>query len=155
MESLFSFNMKFKKIQIPKEIRQKWIDALRSGDFKQTSGALRDRNKYCCLGVLCELEGIDLTRKFSEENKFVEIGSMCYPWDLRDIEDVQVPKWIRCGSAVSATHMKVALENGDHKTYNKFVTVGTFLQLLAEYNDQGRSFHDISNLIENLTTESI
>lgn len=32
-----------------------WVDALRSGKYKQGSGYLRQGDKYCCLGVVCEL----------------------------------------------------------------------------------------------------
>lgn len=38
-----------------KELKQKWIDALRSGEYKQTKGTLRDTNGHCCLGVLCDV----------------------------------------------------------------------------------------------------
>lgn len=37
------------------EIKEKWIAALRSGEFKQTQKRLRKDDTYCCLGVLCEL----------------------------------------------------------------------------------------------------
>lgn len=38
------------------EIKQLWLDALRSGDYKQGTGQLRDYNdNYCCLGVLCDV----------------------------------------------------------------------------------------------------
>lgn len=37
------------------DVKVKWIAALRSGDYKQTHGALRDENGYCCLGVLCDV----------------------------------------------------------------------------------------------------
>lgn len=38
------------------EIKQLWTTALRSGDYKQGRGALRnDNNEMCCLGVLCNL----------------------------------------------------------------------------------------------------
>lgn len=38
------------------EIKKLWVDALRSGRYEQGVGVLRDRaDKYCCLGVLCEL----------------------------------------------------------------------------------------------------
>lgn len=37
------------------EIKVKWIEALRSGKYKQGKDALRSRNTYCCLGVLCEV----------------------------------------------------------------------------------------------------
>ena len=38
---------------------QKWVDALRSGKYVQTRGALRNDEgnepKFCCLGVACDL----------------------------------------------------------------------------------------------------
>ena len=41
------------------EIKTKWLDALRSGKYRQGANYLRtrgaDRDNYCCLGVLCEL----------------------------------------------------------------------------------------------------
>lgn len=39
-----------------KEIAKKWVAALRSGEYKQGKGQLRDtENRFCCLGVLCNL----------------------------------------------------------------------------------------------------
>lgn len=39
------------------EIRDKWISALRSGEYKQGHGYLREvkNNSFCCLGVLCDI----------------------------------------------------------------------------------------------------
>ena len=37
------------------EVKQKWIDALRSGKYEQGSEKLRSVSGYCCLGVLCDL----------------------------------------------------------------------------------------------------
>ena len=38
---------------------QKWVDALRSGEYKQTRESLRNDEgnepKFCCLGVACDL----------------------------------------------------------------------------------------------------
>lgn len=46
------------------DVKEKWIAALRSGDYLQSTGRLKrdeeGRGKkvsYCCLGVLCELHG--------------------------------------------------------------------------------------------------
>lgn len=41
------------------ELKAKWTAALRSGEYKQTSGCLHDtaRGTYCCLGVLCRVIG--------------------------------------------------------------------------------------------------
>lgn len=42
--------------------QRKWIDALRSGKYKQGKSNLArragDTIEYCCLGVLCEIAGI-------------------------------------------------------------------------------------------------
>lgn len=35
--------------------KKKWLQALRSGEYEQTTGCLSDENGYCCLGVLCEI----------------------------------------------------------------------------------------------------
>lgn len=43
-----------------KEIKAKWVAALRSGDYIQGSGQLRDfENNFCCLGVLCNIHAIE------------------------------------------------------------------------------------------------
>lgn len=39
-----------------KEWADKWVKALRSGEFKQGKSSLKNSlNEYCCLGVLCEI----------------------------------------------------------------------------------------------------
>ena len=37
------------------EVKTKWIQALRSGKYKQGQAYLRQGDSYCCLGVLCDL----------------------------------------------------------------------------------------------------
>jgi hypothetical protein len=39
------------------EIKREWIEALRSGKYKQARGFLRYRGGYCCLGVLMDIQG--------------------------------------------------------------------------------------------------
>lgn len=43
------------------EIKEKWVKALRSGQYEQGQHYLKSGDKFCCLGVLCDLaakEGI-------------------------------------------------------------------------------------------------
>jgi len=43
------------------EIKEKWLEALRSGDYEQGEGGLHKGETFCCLGVLCDIaikEGI-------------------------------------------------------------------------------------------------
>lgn len=38
------------------DVKKKWLEALRSGEYKQGKEALRlPDNTFCCLGVLCDL----------------------------------------------------------------------------------------------------
>ena len=39
------------------DVKQAWLTALRSGDYQQGQGYLRQGDQYCCLGVLCDLYG--------------------------------------------------------------------------------------------------
>ena len=45
------------------ELKQKWIDALRSGKYKQGTGRLKQiingESTFCCLGVLCDVAGLE------------------------------------------------------------------------------------------------
>ena len=36
-------------------VKNLWVDALRSGEYSQTKRQLQDDGGYCCLGVLCEV----------------------------------------------------------------------------------------------------
>lgn len=71
-----------------KEIADRWVAALRSGKYKQGKGELHDKvnNTYCCLGVLCEIEGIKSSLDYlieSKENPLISdsgyIQSLDYP----------------------------------------------------------------------------
>lgn len=39
----------------PKNWKQKWLEALRSGRYAQGTGSLRYDECFCCLGVLCDV----------------------------------------------------------------------------------------------------
>lgn len=40
---------------IPRKRIAEWIDALRSGEYKQAKARLQRDDGYCCLGVACEI----------------------------------------------------------------------------------------------------
>lgn len=37
------------------DVKALWVEALRSGEYTQTTDVLRRRDSMCCLGVLCDL----------------------------------------------------------------------------------------------------
>lgn len=43
--------------KLPKKFKEKWLKALRSGEFTQGRGGLHDSDTdaYCCLGVACRI----------------------------------------------------------------------------------------------------
>ena len=41
------------------ELKAKWLGALRSGKYEQGHHRLHEGNKFCCLGVLCDIAGYE------------------------------------------------------------------------------------------------
>ena len=54
-------------------IKQLWVDALKSGEYQQTIGALRKDNSYCALGVL-----IDVYHKETGNGEWSPTIDNCY-----------------------------------------------------------------------------
>lgn len=52
------------------ELKNIWIPALRSGGYIQNRDQLHDRGAFCCLGVLCDIQGAEWvpTGSFLEVN---------------------------------------------------------------------------------------
>jgi hypothetical protein len=83
-----------------KEVARLWIDALRSGEYKHTSGRLvrgTDSLSYCCLGVLCELaveKGVELTKTpYDDEGLGYRVSNFTYIGVLPPT----VQTWAGCG----------------------------------------------------------
>lgn len=47
------------------KIKKLWVEALRSGKYKQGKRALKTKNGYCCLGVLCDISNLGEWKEFS------------------------------------------------------------------------------------------
>lgn len=63
------------------ELKQKWIDALRSGNYSQGEAFLRDNNdNFCCLGVLCDVADAGEWQIDNNDTYFVFDG-----WQLDDV----------------------------------------------------------------------
>ena len=108
-----------------KEIADKWVEALRSGEYKQQCAALAnsDRTAHCCLGVLCELaikDGVELP-----------VEQMSYS-TLFDDARVDLP-------------LKVMKWTDMHTPYG---CLGSVEHSLVAANDTGLSFEGIAKLIE-------
>lgn len=114
-----------------KEIKAKWIEALRSGKYAQTTdGVLFDGEAYCCLGVLCDVLG--LKPDYNEER-----GRWYFHHNgLRDYEVLPEPLAEELGLTIC----------GDLP--NKVEFEGHERGDLAHLNDKGADFNFIADVIE-------
>lgn len=103
-------------------VKEKWLEALRSGKYKQATEVLRTDNHFCCLGVLCDLYSKEKRIKWGNK----EDGARTFLRSRNYLPD-DVQKWagIRTGSGAY----------GD-------------LKCLANDNDTGKSFSKIADIIE-------
>lgn len=115
------------------EYKTKWLDALRSGEYGQGTGALRTKDDtYCCLGVLadiCVKEGLaSWVESDSDPEEFAYV--------------VSLPEGREDGAYLPA---KIA----DHVGVDRLGRRGTGLQTLANLNDDsGHTFEQIADIIE-------
>ena len=59
-----------------KQVKDKLVKALRSGDYKQTTGKLRDEGEgHCCLGVLCDLHSKETGTPWGEDGYYLKTDS--------------------------------------------------------------------------------
>jgi uncharacterized protein YeaC (DUF1315 family) len=124
------------------EVKQKWIDALRSGKYEQGSEKLRTVSGYCCLGVLCDLyaqehntewefRGIEETNLQPKDYWYFEDQSEFVPESVMD--------W--AGFTENCPVVKIDVEEDDEDSW--FYHEG-----LADLNDSGYTFNELSKLIQ-------
>ena len=103
-----------------------WLEALRSGKYKQAKGALRKGNRFCCLGVLCDIHRKVVEPKTKWKKELRELGDGRYSYNNeRGILPDNVLKW------AGLTRSEVKLDT------------------LVEMNDSGEGFNKIADVIEN------
>lgn len=112
-------------------IKYRWTEALRSGDYKQTTGELHQQNKgFCCLGVLCEIAAKDGVVDIVIDN-----GSYGYGND-QDREFAVLPKAVLDWSGLTTT-------NGEFKDSD-----GRISSLIRLNDSDHLSFAEIADVIE-------
>ena len=120
------------------EIKQKWINALRSGEYEQSSkGFLHTANEfnetYCCLGVLCDLyakeHNKEWTNNYGRSNLYFE-GEGHYP-------PQSVVEWAGLPDKNPSIEFSGEIDDCEFEDPE-----------LSELNDEGISFNTIAGLIE-------
>lgn len=110
-----------------REIALQWVDALKSGKYQQGTGTLRAQHddKYCCLGVLCEIS---------------ELGT----WDREGWEWVWAYK-VGEEDENAAVLPAAVQEWAEMKSKAGDLSDETNL---ARQNDSGKTFSEIAEIIE-------
>lgn len=123
------------------DIKKIWVDALRSGDYGQGDGRLYDGESYCCLGVLCDLH-----------QKMTSQGIWTHTTDEDNVDWV-VYRDNTYGINAGETLPKAVVEWAGLIDANPNVGIyecasGLRHSRLAELNDHGFSFDELSDIIQ-------
>ena len=124
------------------EIGRKWVAALRSGEYTQTTGTLRREGSggfggpagFCCLGVLCDI--MDPGRW--GETTFT--GAVCYGATNEGGAADGMPPW--------DILKRAALAESIPRDYGDDVRPAISADDLARRNDGGATFAEIADIIE-------
>lgn len=120
----------------PEEARKLWSSELRSGRWQQGRSFLRREEKYCCLGVACELalrDGVQLEVKEYDDK---DSGVRCTIYGpYRGTLPLEVANWLGLDSSVG--------------TLNRVVRAGPLMaDALTTLNDHGATFEQIADIID-------
>lgn len=85
-----------------KEMKEKWVAALRSGNYKQGYNNLKKYGCYCCLGVLCDVVGCQWT-DCNRAN-----------YDGHDTNNMTLPANLRIAAGLSEEQESELVDMNDH-----------------------------------------
>jgi len=131
-------------------IMKKWINALRSGKYKQGTETLKQYNskgnaQHCCLGVLCELYNQEM-KKNKKKTLPEKVYNNDFPYG-----------YTRFGNKLDYLPKEVMNWAGMKNSMGEFYTGITWFgdyevekirESLADLNDNGKKFKTIANIIE-------
>lgn len=78
------------------QLKAKWVEALRSGKFKQGSGWLERNEAYCCLGVLCAIQDDEWKLHWTNDSMYTE----------------SLPDYLNAGLAETDRHELAGMNDG-------------------------------------------
>lgn len=81
------------------EIKKQWVEALRSGKYKQGKFKLKRNDQYCCLGVLCDIVKGSLGKDWENIRDVGKGESFCnvttlLPWEVANLAQIDVNPYV-------------------------------------------------------------
>lgn len=128
-----------------------WVKALRSGEYKQTTEALRKRGSggFCCLGVVCDISGLGVwktpVKTYETEPKksgYVFTSLTDSMNNNSDLTNTGVMEWLGMRRTTWWRHSDGFSEQ-------------EWQYLLVDMNDTGKSFDEIADFIEERINEYV
>lgn len=124
------------------QVKELWVNALRSGKYQQTTGKLKTSKGFCCLGVLTDLY---LKEKNQEWDCITDSDTDTHYYRIEEKEDL-LPASVKDWAGLYSISPQVMVENESyHPEHDMEKEIPADL---AELNDDGLSFNEIANLIE-------
>lgn len=113
------------------EVKKIWVEALDSGNYQKGKHALRRGDRFCCLGVLCDL--------------FIkETGNGM--WSESEIDSLV--SFVVYNKTENATLPEVVMKWAGLKEFNPTVDLVGRQLSLAVINDSTDTFEEVSKLIK-------
>lgn len=118
-----------------------WVKALRSGDYEQGQDYLCRGGKFCCLGVLCEIQ--ELPKQVVEGDVYYVFNGTSYsggPGLAGAVQQSVIPRFAQA-TILEDLNLRQTVPAG----------VGDYQALhthLICMNDEGKSFNEIADYIE-------
>jgi hypothetical protein len=129
------------------QIKEDWIKALRSGEYVQGKNALHQvtdgDHEFCCLGVLCDLAikaGVAINKSTEHDS-----NDNCTYWYDSSMD--LLPKSVMEWSGMDTKNGEFQIEDDEE---GKYGLPRYFESTLADENDNGKSFDELAELIEEL-----
>ena len=133
------------------KIKQKWVSALRSGEYEQGSEKLYSGRGYWCLGVLCDLYSKENGLKWEfrgddvikTEDEIVPSQLQKFDYFYFDDESEFLPESVMDWAELSVKNpqVRVECEYGEDARF--------YVDEIANVNDSGYSFTQLAEIIEN------
>lgn len=116
---------------------EQWLTALRSGEYQQTRGMLKDylEHEFCCLGVACDLY---------DSNLWDDKGFYTFVNEYGDIEasDTELPCWLSDELGLEKKIAVSIIRDGNVVTDD----TRDIESILIQLNDGGYSFNFIASV---------
>ena len=123
-----------------RENMQQLVDALESDEFEQTAGVLRHDDKFCCLGVACQISGVGAWELLTTGYAYRALND----WSI-SVLPMEMVEWLGLKNNDSANALPVDSKYMDDN--------GDYMESAMCMNDNGSTFAEIAKALRDTYLE--